>query len=71
MLTNILRRTSGLSLEEIDMAFIGGGNPVKKAAELRRRIKRGENVTLDELFADTDGKKRDVIQLETVGPSKA
>lgn len=51
------------------MAFIGGGNPVKKAAELRRRIKRGEHVTLDEVFAD--GKKPDVIQLEDVASAKA
>lgn len=39
-------KTAGLSLESVDLCFMDQTqSPVKKANEMRRNIKRGQNVT--------------------------
>ncbi|KAH8814901.1 general substrate transporter [Xylogone sp. PMI_703] len=48
--------TAGMSLELLDAVFIDkSANPVKKAAEFRKRLKRGEEVNLRHEFEDALG----------------
>lgn len=51
-----LPETAGLSLETIDLCFIDRStSPVKKANELRKQMKQGRDITLDQAF---EGEKR-------------
>lgn len=51
-----LPETAGLALESIDLCFMDRTTtPVKKASELRREMKQGGDVTLDQVL---DGEKK-------------
>lgn len=56
-----LPETAGLSLESIDLCFMDRTiSPVKKANELRKQMKRGGEVTLDQ--ASEGEKKKEISE---------
>lgn len=62
-----LPETAGLSLESIDLCFMDKSTtPVKKANELWKRMRRGEDVTLQEVFEGSHEKGNVALQVEDV-----
>ena len=66
----LVPETAGLSLEMLDVVFMDDTTtPVKRAAELRHKIRRGETVQLQNELEMCNTEKATVQSVENVEPN--